>query len=97
MKNRTVNSYVGYAIKSRNVLFGVDNIVGRKLSYVVLYDEKIGKSSLDKLTVYMDKKQIKGFCVNVEDYYPDRNCKAIGITEKNLAAAIIKEMEESDK
>ena len=97
MKNRTVNSYVGYAIKSRNVLFGVDNVVGRKLSYVVLYDEKIGKSSLDKLTVYMDKKQIKGFCVNVEDYYRDRNCKAIGITEKNLAAAIIKEMEESDK
>ena len=97
MKKRAVVSYVGYAIKSRNILYGVDNIVGKKVCGVVLYDRALGKSSLDKLKTFLAKKGVKGFCVDVEDYYPGKNCKAIGITDKNLASAIIKEMEESDK
>ncbi len=95
MRKRAVISYVGYAIKSRKILFGVENIIGRVCG-VVLYDRTLGKSSSDKLTAYLIKRDVKGFCVDVEDFYPDRNCKALGITDKNLASAIIKEMEESD-
>ena len=95
MRKSTVYSYIGYAIKSRKILYGVDNIIGSKACFVVLYDENLGKSSLDKLTVNLKKRNIKGYRITVEDYYPQRNCKALGITEKNLASAIVKEMEES--
>lgn len=89
---RTIKSYVGYAIKSRQVLFGVNNIVGafgRKIPTVVLYDEGLGESSKDKLLTFIEKNGIESFSLCIEDIYPDKNCKAIGVFEKNLATAII--------
>ena len=41
------------------------------------------------------KKNIKVYETRIEDFYKDKNCKAIGIEDKNLAMAIIKEMEEN--
>ena len=91
-----INSYVGYAIKSRNVLFGIANITGKRKSYVVLYDNKLSNTSKEKLFVYLKQNNIEGFCVDVESLYPNKNCLAIGITEKNLASAIINVIKESD-
>ena len=89
---RTVKSYVGYAIKSRQILFGVSNIVGaygKKMPTVVIYDANIGESSKDKLLTFTNKNGIESFSLCVEDIYPDKNCKAIGVIDKNLATAII--------
>lgn len=91
-----ISSYVGYAIKSGNALFGITNITGKRKSFVVLYDIKLSNSSKEKLFMYLKRTGIEGFCVDVEELYPNKNCLAIGITEKNLALAIIKVIKESD-
>lgn len=96
MKKNALNSYIGFAIKSRHISIGLENVVGNRKSFVILYDKSLGKSSMEKLRYYMEKTSIKGYCVTVEDYYPSKNCKVLGITDKNLASAIIKVMKESD-
>ena len=96
----TIKSYVGYAIRSRNALFGVNNITstfGVKLPQVILYDALLSENSKEKLLLFANRNGIKVFCVDIEDIYPNKNCKAIGIKEKNLSTAIIKEMEEFSK
>ena len=93
---KKINSYVGYAIKSRNILYGVANITGRQKPYVVLYDAKLSESSKSKLLYYTEKNGIEAFCADVESLYPGKNCFAMGITEKNLASAIIKVIKESE-
>jgi hypothetical protein len=95
MKNSVITSYVGYAIKEKKALFGLNGIIGMKIPYVVLYDDTLSNGSKDKLLTYLTKHGIEGFCVDVERIYPNRNCKAIGVTDKNLASAIIKEMKEN--
>lgn len=90
---RSVFSYVGYAIKARKAVFGVDNILHNRKSLVVLYDRLLSDNGKDKIKKYLEKSGAKGFVVDVEELYPDKNCKAIGITDNNLSSAIIKEME----
>ena len=89
-----INSYVGFAIKSGNVKYGVENIV-KSRSVVILIDNTLSVSSKDKINVFALKKNIKVYEMRIEDFYKDKNCKAIGIEDKNLAMAIIKEMEEN--
>lgn len=96
MKKNALNSYIGFAIKSRHILIGLENIVSNKKSFVILFDISLGKNSMEKLNTYMSRTSVKGYCVNVEEYYPSRNCKVLGITDRNLASAIINVMKESD-
>lgn len=92
-----IGSYIGYAIKSGNIVFGVENIVSCRKVKVILADKTLSENSYDKVRFFANKMNIKIFRIVVEDYYKGRNCKAMGITESNLSAAIIKEMEESEK
>ncbi|MBR1624706.1 MAG: hypothetical protein IJ676_03070 [Clostridia bacterium] len=89
-----INSYVGFAIKSGKTKYGVENIVQSK-SFVILIDKTLSVGSKDKINVFAMKKNIKVYETRIEDFYKDKNCKAIGIEDKNLAMAIIKEMEEN--
>lgn len=89
---KNVFSYVGYAIKARKAVFGVDNLFNKKC-FVVLYDKSLSDNSKDRVMKYLSKSNTKGFVVDVEELYPNKNCKAIGISDRNLASAIIKEME----
>lgn len=90
---RNVFSYVGYAIKARKIVLGVDNIVRSRKCHIVLLDGTLSENSRSKLLGYLERSDSKWYVVNVEELYPRKNCKAIGITEQNLASAIIKEME----
>ena len=93
---KNVFSYVGYAIKSRSAVFGVDNIAANRKSKVVLYDDDLSDNGKERLMKVIEKNKIRGFIADIEELYPDHNCKAIGITDINLASAIIKAMEDSD-
>ncbi|MBQ4557924.1 MAG: hypothetical protein IJA61_00920 [Clostridia bacterium] len=85
MENKLA-TYLGFAIKSRQLIYGVDNILekARKVE-IIICDEKLSENSLKKV-------------MNLEKpiyTYPDldvllntTNCKAIAITSKELAKAI---------
>ena len=90
-----LSSYVGYAIKSRNVVFGVENIICNKKINVILTDISLSENSYDKISVFAKKNNIKNFKTKIEELYKGKNCKAMGITDINLSKAIIKEMEEN--
>ena len=90
---RNVFSYVGYAIKARKAVFGVENIIRNRRSIVVLFDDTLSENGKDKLRKCLEKNGAKGFVADVEELYPNKNCKAIGITDRSLAMAIINEME----
>lgn len=89
-------TFVGFAIKSHKIIYGVDNIVvSRHKPYLVIYSENLGDSSRKKLEEYLNKKEIERCVFDIEELFPDRNCKAFGITDKHLAEAVKSEIKES--
>ncbi|MFA6866698.1 MAG: hypothetical protein WCR54_04190 [Clostridia bacterium] len=96
MNNTKIKSYVGFAIKSGKILYGVDMIIlSRKKPYIVLIDDNISENSLSKLQNKLSQYKIEVENVNMEEIFPNKNCKALGIMDRNLAKAIINEVKET--
>ena len=94
MQINKIRSYVGFAIRSGKALFGVDNIVGaRRDPFLVLYDDRLKENSTKKLLRRCEN--FKVIRLALQEILPGRNCLAIGICDKNLAQAIINEVEEN--
>lgn len=91
-----IKSYIGFAIKARKALFGLDNITDyRKRTYLILIDESLSPNSTKKLTRHAEEKNIPLVPYIIDSVLPEKNCKAIGIIDQNLAAAILNELKES--
>ncbi len=91
MVNAKIKSYVGFAIKSNQVVFGVDNLeVFRKKLHLIIVSADIAEKSMNKLKVVSQNKnaEILVFSEGLEDLTSRKNCKAIGITNFELAKAI---------
>ncbi len=82
-----IKSYIGFAIKSKQIVFGTDNILKITKDYLVVASCELAENSIKKLqnkhnnTVILDKNS-----------YDQLNLqfKAFLITDKNLAEAIKK-------
>ncbi len=95
MLKAKIVSYVGFAIKSNKVIWGVDKIIeSKKRPVLVLKSLDLGRSSNNKLDNHLSKLNINTIEINMEEVVPNKNCKAIGILDNNLANAIIKEFKE---
>lgn len=89
-----INGYLGFALKSKNVLLGVDQITeNKKTSFVILYSS-LSENSIAKLKKFATYNNI--YLKQVEEDVLPSGCKAIAITEKNLAQAIIEKLEVED-
>lgn len=96
MQEAKVRSYIGFAIKARKIIYGLDNILtSKKRPYLLLIDKGFSPNSQKKLARYAEENEIPIMSFNLETVIPDRNCKAVGLMEKNLAAAVLKELKES--
>ena len=94
MKTEKIRSYVGFSIKAGKAKFGVDNIVdAKRVPFVVLYDEALSENSKNKLLHKCKDGAV--FSAPLAEILPGRKCLAVGVCEKNLAQAIIKELEEN--
>jgi hypothetical protein len=95
MNKEKIKAYIGFAIKSSAIVWGSDNILLKRKTNLILIDEDLGESSKNKVLKYAkdfnkENKVIeKGL---LEELTGRTNCKAIGITNKNLAAAIIENL-----
>ena len=89
-------TFVGFAVKSNKIKYGVDNIVScKKAPKIVLVATDLSDNSLKKLDEYLQKHGTERFTVDLERLLPERNCKAIGITDAHLAEAVKSEIKES--
>ena len=90
MKDK-LETYLGFAIRSGNIVYGVDNIEA-KISkiYLIIYDRRLSENGANKLNNVSKKNQVDTLIseATIDDLINKQNCKAIGITSKDLAKAI---------
>lgn len=91
--NSKIETYIGFAIKKRSVVFGCDNIEKyRKKIYLLLGTKTLSENSQCVLQVVADKRSCKLLQIDDFDILQKRNCKAIAICDKSLADAIIQNL-----
>lgn len=92
LTQKKIKSYVGFAVKSGNIIFGADNVIRpRKKMYIVLITDSINQTSFKKVTAFAEREKIPLITVNdeiMDTCVKKNNCKCIAITDKNLAKAI---------
>lgn len=85
-------SLVGFAIRARKAVFGVDGIAasGRRV-YVILYDGALSAGSLARLQTAAARTHatLVRSVIGIADITHKTNCKAVGITDKQMAAAVV--------
>jgi len=88
--NSKLFSYFGFAIKSRNIVFGYDNLVKCKSKNVlIVFDNTVNdkmQSKINRLARAHNWDIVKLECTLLSIL--GRNCKIVGITDENLANAI---------
>ena len=98
LKPCKIKAYIGFAIKSRSIKFGVDDIIKCKKTQIVLYSDLLAKSSEEKLLKFATENRCETFKLNAtqfdELFDENSNVKAVAILDKNLAVAIKKNMTE---
>lgn len=90
--NNKLKAYLGFAIKSNGIVFGFDNLCETKKKIVlVVTDSTINPKVHAKLQALCDFKKWKIIQINSNTLFEllGRNCKVVGITDNNLAKAIM--------
>ena len=80
-----INTYFGFAIKKRSIIFGIDNILKSKNEMVVFVSNDLSINSCDKLK----NIGISYFVIDMPMVLKNRGVKAVAVTDKNLAEAIL--------
>ena len=90
-----INTYVGFAIKSRKIRFGVDDILKLKNVNLILVSDSLAESGMKKLEGYANKKPIDLIKLNENEFLEviqNISIKAIAVLDENLADAIKKNL-----
>lgn len=91
-----IKAYIGFAIKSRGIKYGVDDILKLKSEALILVSDLLAKSSYEKLTNFAQKNKCEVINFESNDlselFDGNTSIKAVAITDKNLAVAIKKNM-----
>ena len=85
-----IKAYIGFAIKSRSLVFGLDNMDKKKLK-LILVSQSLSQNSLGQATKLKEKNNCELLSIADEDmqYLLDKdNVKAIAVLNPSLAEAI---------
>ena len=82
-----INTYINFAIKSGDCVFGVDKILKTK-PYLIIYHESLANNSLNKIKTKLHDVLIV-MLNEVFDAFVDKDIKVLAICNKNLANACI--------
>ena len=91
MQTGKVNAYIGFAIKSGSIVYGVDNIEKKK-SYAIIYAEGLAEASRKRLEKVATAKNASLKMISDEEMlslFNNSNIKAFGVKNQSLATAII--------
>ena len=90
-----VKTYVGFAIKSQKIKYGVDDIVKLKSASLILVSDALAESGQGKVMAYALKKSVKLITIEVgifNEIIQNTSVKAAAILDDNLADAIKKNL-----
>ena len=83
-----ISCYVGFAVKSGKVIWGLDMLKkSKKPPRIILIDGAIGNNSAKEAEFYADKYDVDG---SLGSMLKRNNVKLIAVTDDNLAKAILK-------
>ena len=97
MNINKIKTYLGFAIKSKKIIFGFDNIISYKKNQIlILVSSSVNNKTSLKINEFANRKNYK--IINLTDLTCEEligrdNCKMVSVIDENLAQAIIKEIE----
>lgn len=90
-----IKSYLGFAKKSNEIIYGFDNLnTTKKNIKLILYSDSISEKSLKNLRYLANEKKwkmAKLIKTSLDELLNTSNCKIVGIINENLAKAILKQ------
>ncbi len=90
-----IKTYIGFAIKSRKIRFGVDDILKLKNASLIIVSDSLAESGMKKLEGFAERKSIELIKFNESDFLEliqNISIKATAILDENLAEAIKKNL-----
>lgn len=97
MNINKVKTYLGFAIKSKKILFGYDNIITyKKNQKLILVSSSVNEKVSTKINSFAERNNISIINltdITVEELIGRENSKIISVLDENLSDAIIKELE----
>jgi len=97
LNTNKIKTYVGFAIRSRKIIFGYDNIVTyKKTQNLILVSSTVNEKVKGKINSFAENKNIKIVNlqgITVEELTDRDNSKIISIIDESLSNAIISQLE----
>ena len=90
-----IKTYVGFAVKSRKIKFGVDDILKLKSASVIIVSDSLAESGMKKLEGFAQRKSIDIVKLEENDFLEivqNISIKAAAVLDENLAEAIKKNL-----
>ena len=92
MEKSKIETYLGFCVRARKIVYGVDEITKQKKSFLLIVDGGMGESSLKEMKKTWERlrcpmlvvdKDVLGMLLHKE------GVKAVSIKDQNLASAIL--------
>lgn len=86
-----IDGYLGFAVKSGKILYGIDNIeVSKKRKYLLVLCPTAGSNLVKNAKFYSEKYEIPLVTVDspLENIIYKTNCKIIALLDANMAKAV---------
>ena len=86
-----VITYINFAKKSKNIIYGVDDIIKSRKIELIFISEELAESGRKKVQKFTATNNIKEFLLDKNRFFEliqNSSIKVFGITDKNLANAI---------
>ena len=90
-----IKTYVGFAVKSRKIRYGVDDILKLKNADLIIVSDSLAESGMKKLEAFADRKSVSLIKLSEEDFFEvvqNISIKALAVLDENLADAIKKNL-----
>ena len=96
MELSKIKAYIGFAIKSRNIKYGVDDIVKVKKFQLIMISDCLAQSSKNKIINFANNNGCEVSEFSADEFLSlfngNESIKAVSVTDKGLADAIKKIM-----
>ena len=90
-----IKTYVGFAVKSRKIRYGVDDILKLKNADLIMVSDSLAESGMKKIEAFADRKSVSLIKLSEEDFFEvvqNISIKALAVLDENLADAIKKNL-----
>lgn len=95
LNSQKIITYIGFAIKSRKIKYGVDDILKLKKASLILVSETLTSSGMNKLNNYVNRTKTDMILLKGDDFseiITSPSIKVAAILDDNIAEAIKKNL-----